>query len=117
MGIQQGTQVLAPLSVVTITFLPDSTLNGYDGCNNYNADVYFTGATTPRGSGMGLGPLGKSANGCTNLADQEDMYFQILSSTSAYNIDSTQLTLTGETGDVLIYERPSTVVTTIPPPY
>lgn len=111
LGIQGGTAVIHPVSEITLWFSPESELDGYDGCNNYFATVYLTGTTTPRGSGMTLGPVGRSTKYCAELADQEQQYWNILEKTSAYNVDGTQLTLAATTGDVLIYQRPATLVT------
>jgi heat shock protein HslJ len=111
LGIQGGTAVISPVAEITLWFSPDSTLSGYDGCNNYYATVHLTGITTPQGSGMTLGPVGRSTKYCAGLADQERQYWDILGQTSEYNVDHTQLTLTATTGNVLIYQRPATLVT------
>ena len=111
LGIQGGTAVITPVTEITLWISPDSTLIGYNGCNNYYATVHLTGTTTPHGSGMTLGPVGRSTKYCADLADQERQYWDILEKISAYDVDTTQLTLTATTGNVLIYQRPATLVT------
>lgn len=111
LGVQGGTAVIRPVTEITLWFSPDSALSGYDGCNNYYATVYLTGTTTPHGSGMTLGPVGRSKKYCASIAEQEQQYWDILEQTSAYAVDNTQLTLTATNGNVLIYQRPATLVT------
>jgi len=111
LGIQGGTAVTYPTTTISLTFNQDTTLAGYDGCNNYFASYTLTGATTPRGAGMTISTVGSSKKFCADLANQEQQYLNILGKTSAYVVDGTQLTLTADTGDVLIYQRPKTLVT------
>jgi heat shock protein HslJ len=111
MGIQGGTAVTHPTTEISLTINPDGTLTGYDGCNNYFASFALTGITTPVGQGMTISNVSQSKKYCQNLASQEQQYLNILSKTSAYVVDGTQLSLTGEMGDVLIYQRPATLVT------
>jgi heat shock protein HslJ len=111
LGVQQGTAVIHPTTAITLTLNQDGSLTGYDGCNNYFATFTLTGTTTPKGKGMTISSLGASKKYCANLASQEQDYLNILGKTSAYVVDGTQLTLTGNMGDVLIYQRPQTLVT------
>jgi heat shock protein HslJ len=111
LAVQDGTAITRPVSEITLTFMPDSTLTGYDGCNNYYATMNLTGTPTLHGTDMMLGPVGRSTKSCPDLANQEQQYLAILGQTTAYDVDGTQLTLTATTGDVLIYQRPSTLVT------
>jgi|WetSurMetagenome_2_1015567.scaffolds.fasta_scaffold390020_1 heat shock protein HslJ len=111
MGIQGGTAVTYPTTAISLTFNQDGSLAGYDGCNNYFGTFTLTGTTTPKGQGMALSGIGSSKKYCAELANQEQQYLNILSKTNAYVVDGTQLTLTGEMGDVLIYQRPQTLVT------
>jgi heat shock protein HslJ len=106
MGIQGGTAVIEPSGEITLSFGPESNLNGYDGCNNYFAAVNLTGTMTSDGNGMQLGPVGSSKMYCAPVAGQEQQYLNILGKTSAYVVDGSELTLTARTGDVLIYHRP-----------
>jgi heat shock protein HslJ len=111
MGIQGGTAVTYPTTEISLTINPDATLTGYDGCNNYYASFTLSGTTTPVGQGMTISNISASKKYCRELANQEQQYLNILSKTSAYVVDGSQLTLTGTMGDVLIYQRPSTLVT------
>jgi heat shock protein HslJ len=111
MGIQGGTAVTYPTTAISLTFNQDGSLAGYDGCNNYFGTFTLTGTTTSKGQGMALSGIGSSKKYCAELQNQEQQYLNILSKTSAYVVDTTQLTLTGEKGDVLIYQRPQTLVT------
>jgi hypothetical protein len=58
-----------------------------------------------------LSGISASKKYCIETANQEQQYLNILGKTSAYVVDGTQLTLTGDMGDVLIYQRPATLVT------
>ena len=41
-----GTSSTIPSTQITLTFKNDGTLNGFGGCNNYNANYVLTGRTT-----------------------------------------------------------------------
>jgi heat shock protein HslJ len=116
MAIQGGTAITHPTTGINLIFNPDNTFTGYDGCNNYFGTYALTGATTPKGQGLTLSGISQSKKYCQTLANQEQDYLNILSKTSAYVVDTTQLTLTASTGDVLIYQRPATLVTKNPAP-
>jgi heat shock protein HslJ len=111
MGIQGGSAVTYPTTAISLTFNQDGSLAGYDGCNNYFGSYVLTGTTTPKGQGMTISGIGASKKYCAELANQEQQYLNILSKTNAYVVDGTQLSLTGDKGDVLIYQRPQTLVT------
>lgn len=111
LGIQQGSGVTYPTTTISLTLSQDGSLTGYDGCNNYFGTFTLTGTTTPKGQGMTISGLGASKKVCPNLASQQQEYLNILSKTDTYVVDGTQLTLTGSMGDVLIYQRPQTLVT------
>lgn len=108
LGIQGGNAPIMPVAENTLQFNADSTLTGYDGCNNYYATVHINGNITPFGTGMTLGPVGRSTKQCQNIADQEQIYFDVLERTREYAVDSTQLTLKASNGDILVYKRPAT---------
>ena len=78
MGIQGGTAVTYPTTAITLTFNPDGSLAGYDGCNNYFGTFTLTGTTTPKGQGMTLSGIGSSKKYCAELANQEQQYLNIL---------------------------------------
>ncbi|MHB8165138.1 MAG: META domain-containing protein [Methanoregula sp.] len=113
MGVQDGTAVTTPITQISLTFMSDGTLTGYDGCNNYYASYAFTGQTTPKGQGISINNVSSSKKYCSTLANQETMYLNILGNVMAYNVDGVQLSMTASTGDVLIYQRPATLVTPV----
>jgi heat shock protein HslJ len=111
MAIQDGTAVTHPTTQISLTFNPDGSLTGYDGCNNYYGSATLTGMTTSKGNGMTISNIASSKKYCETLAQQETMYLAILGKIMAYNVDGTQLSMTATTGDVLIYQNPITLVT------
>ena len=112
MGIQGGTGITHPTTDISLTFNPDGSLTGYDGCNNYFGSTTLTGITTPKGNGMTISNIASSKKYCETLAQQENMYLAILGKTMAYNVNGNQLSMTATTGDVLIYQTPISLVTT-----
>jgi heat shock protein HslJ len=113
MGIQDGTAVIYPTYGITLTLNTDGSLTGYDGCNNYFGSFDLTGITTPKGNGMTVSDISASKKYCETLASQEQEYLAILGKTEAWVVDITELTLTADTGDVLIYQRPDTLPTPV----
>lgn len=111
MGVQGGTAVTHPTTPITLYFNNDGTVSGNGGCNNYNGPFVLTGTTTDKGSGIRIGPLGSTKMYCQTTSSQEDTYLGILGKTLAYDVDTTQLTLTASDKNVLIYQRPSTIPT------
>ena len=111
MAIQDGTGVTHPTTEISLTFNPDGSLTGYDGCNNYFGSSTLTGMTTPKGNGMTISNIASSKKYCETLAQQETVYLAILGKTMAYNVDGNQLSMTATTGDVLIYQTPISLVT------
>ena len=114
MGIQGGTGITHPTTDISLTFNPDGSLTGYDGCNNYFGSTTLTGITTPKGNGMTISNIASSKKYCETLAQQENMYLAILGKTMAYNVNGNQLSMTATTGDVLIYQTSISLVTTNP---
>jgi heat shock protein HslJ len=112
MGIQDGTAVIKPQSSdITLSFSADGTVSGNGGCNNYNGPFTLTGQTTPKGNGISIGPLVSTKMFCQEYSDQETTYLNILQKAAAYNVDGVQLSITASTGDVLIYQKPASLVT------
>jgi heat shock protein HslJ len=111
MGIQDGTGVTHPTTEISLTFNPDGSLTGYDGCNNYYGSASLTGITTPKGNAMTISNIASSKKYCETLAQQETMYLAILGKIMAYNVNGNQLSMTATTGDVLIYQTPISLVT------
>jgi heat shock protein HslJ len=117
MAIQGGTQVIRPVPEITLWIGQGSVLNGYDGCSNYDAPFQLTGTTTPYGSGIAIGPVQVPQMDCASNANEVQMYRDILGRTMAFAADPGKLVLTADSGDSLVFERPSLIPTTIPPPY
>lgn len=113
MGIQDGTTVLNPTTEITLTFYTDGTVAGNGGCNNYNGQYILTGETTLKGKGMSIGSLGSTKMFCQEYSNQETMYLNILQKAMAYNVDNNQLSITASTGDVLIYQTSTSLVTPV----
>jgi len=111
MAVQGGTAVTYPTAAITLTFNSDGTVFGNGGCNNYNGPYVLTGATTAKGNGIAIGPLSSTKMNCQTTSSQENTYLGILEKAMAYDVDSTQLTLTASDGNVLIYQRPSAIPT------
>jgi heat shock protein HslJ len=109
MAVANGTAIQIPTTQITLTFNNDSTITGNSGCNNYFASFTLTGITTPKGDSLVFGPVGTTKMYCQMTSDQETTYLQLLQDTSAYVVDTTQLTLTGKEQNVLVFQRPSTV--------
>jgi len=109
MAVANGTTIQVPTTQITLTFNNDSTIAGNGGCNNYFASFTLTGITTPKGEGLVFGPVSTTKMYCQATSDQEITYLQLLQDTSAYVVDTAQLTLTGKEQNVLVFQRPSTV--------
>jgi heat shock protein HslJ len=111
MGIQDGTAVIHPDYGITLTLNPDGSLTGYTGCNNYFGSFTLTGAVTPKGAGMAISDIGMTKMYCAPYAEQEQDYLAILKKTAAFDASATELTLTADTMDVLVYQRTETLPT------
>jgi heat shock protein HslJ len=111
MGIQDGTAIANPTAQISLTFNQDWTLAGYGGCNNYNGPFTITGQTTPKGTGLTVGPLVSTMKYCEAYSSQETTYLAILQNAVAYVVDGNQLTITDKTGNVLVYQTQASLVT------
>jgi len=111
MAIQDGTAVTYPTTAITLYFGSDGTVSGNGGCNNYNGPFVLSGDVTSKGTGIAIGPLSSTKMYCQTTSAQESQYLALLADTVAYNVDGTQLSLTGKEQNVLIYQRPSTIPT------
>jgi len=111
MAIQDGTAITHPTTAITLYFGSDGTVSGNGGCNNYNGPYVLTGTTTPKGQAITIGSLSSTKMYCQTTSAQESQYLSLLADTMAYNVDGSQLSLTGKEQNVLIYQRPSTIPT------
>lgn len=111
MGIQDGTAVIHPDYGITLTLNTDGSLTGYTGCNNYFGSYTLTGAVTPKGAGMTISDISVTRKYCAPVAEQEQDYLAILGKTAAFDASATELTLTADTMDVLVFQRTETLPT------
>ncbi len=107
MGEQGGT---APVDImntqITVIFSSPSTIAGFSGCNNYNGQYTLTGQVLPNGKGIIVGPLAVTMKPCTDVANTETTYLQILQAAKSYVVNVNQeLTITDNLGSVLVYQR------------
>lgn len=112
MAIQNGTALLDPSTEITLVFNPDGNLTGYGGCNNYFASYTNLGTTTKFGSGIILSPIASTKKFCEINGQEETTYLSILQDTRAYDVTINQLTLTGISGNVLVFKVSSAIPTT-----
>jgi heat shock protein HslJ len=105
MGVQDGTAVVYPAYAITLTVNSDGYLTGYTGCNNYFGTLNMTGSTTPKGMGMTISGIGATKKYCAPLASLEQEYLAILEKVVAGDSTGTELILTAESGDTLVYQR------------
>jgi len=112
MGIADGTAIAYPTAQISLTFNQDGTASGYGGCNNYNGPYTLTGHISSKGNGITIGPIVSSLRYCRDYTEQENMYLQILGNAIAYNVDGNQLSITDQTGNVLVYQTQASLTTT-----
>lgn len=105
MGVQDGTAVVYPAYAITLTVNSDGYLTGYTGCNNYFGTLNMTGLSTPKGMGMTISGIGATKKYCAPLANLEQEYLAILNKVVAGDTTGTELILTAESGDTLVYQR------------
>lgn len=111
MGNAGGTLPVTPSVEISLTINSDQTLQGYDGCNNYQAPYTLTGISSAYGNGITIGTVVSTQQYCRGLADQENAFLQTLQTTTAFAGDATHLTFTDINGDVLVFHRPGAVPT------
>ena len=112
-ALTEANAITHPTTDISLSFKADGTLTGYDGCNNYYATYTVTGMTTPKGKGMSISDVTSSEKYCATLADQNTIYLAALGKIMAYNVNGNQLSMTATNGNVLIYQRPATLVTPV----
>jgi heat shock protein HslJ len=107
MGIQDGQAVITIFSApITLTFFDQGTLAGNGGCNNYHGAYSLTGAETPFGNEIMMGPIISTEMYCMSTSDTENTYLQILQKVRSYSIDGGQtLSMRDENGNVLVFSR------------
>lgn len=106
-GLQGGT---APLNImnaqITAIFDGNGHVGGSGGCNSYGANYTLTGAQTPFGKGIAIGPVVSTLMFCQGTSEIEGYYFEILQNATSYSIDGTEtLTIRDNLGSVLVYRR------------
>jgi len=107
MGTQGGKAILNMFPApITITFYSQGSLNGYGGCNNYQAPYTLTGSSGPFGKQINIGPITSTLKYCTDTGSLELTYLQILDNASAYSIDTNSvLSLRDPSGSTLVFRK------------
>lgn len=104
MAVKNGTEPTAPTGTpVTLTFRPDSTLNGNGGCNDYSAGFSLSGAVPAKGDPITIGPITSTKVFCNRVAAQESTYFSILKKAVAYDVVINTLRITASDGTYLSF--------------
>ena len=111
MAMQDGTFPIIPSVDISLTISSDGTLQGYDGCNNYEAPYTVTGLHTVFGNGITIGPVVSTKQYCRTLEEQENAFITTLGTTNAFAGDPTHLTFTDINQDVLVFHRHGVVPT------
>ena len=69
MNIRGGTALTFPTGVQIFITFNEGTLNGYSGCNNYNAPYTLTGkVVVSSGQGIAIGKMVSSNKYCETVA-------------------------------------------------
>jgi len=105
---EQGGSSPVYMTNVQINIIFDSAGNfqGSTGCNNYNGQYTLSGQQMFNGLGMTLSPITSTNKYCTETADTERTYFQILQKTTSYIVNSNgELTLTDNLNSNLVYTK------------
>lgn len=104
MAARNGTELTTPTGdPVTLTFLPDGTLIGNGGCNDYSASFTLSGQPTPKGDAIAVGPITATKMFCNRVAAQEQTYFTILHRAVAYDVNINTLRITASDGTYLSF--------------
>ena len=72
MNIRGGTALTFPTGVQIFITFNEGTLNGYSGCNNYNAPYTLTGKVLSSGQGIAIGNMVSSNKYCETVASTRD---------------------------------------------
>jgi heat shock protein HslJ len=105
MNIQGGTALTFPTGAQIFVTFDTGTLNGYSGCNNYNAPYSLTGQVLPAGQGIAIGDLVSSNKYCASIAGTETTYLQILAKARSYTVNGNTLTITDNLQNQLSFSR------------
>lgn len=107
MGVQGGTAPVLMTNVqINIIFDNAGNFQGTTGCNNYHGQYTLSGQQMFNGMGMTMGPIATTSKYCTDNANTEATYFQILQKTTSYVVNSNgQLTLTDNLNSNLVYTK------------
>jgi putative lipoprotein len=100
-----GSMPVIPNVQITLMFNNDGTLNGFDGCNNYNGGYTLTGQTTEFGKTITIGPIASTKMYCADTADLESKYLASLQQTKTYSITNNQMLLRGAGLNQLSYAK------------
>jgi len=105
MNIQGGTALTFPTGQQIFITFDNGTLNGYSGCNNYQAPYTLTGKVLPSGQGIMVGNMVVSNKVCESIARTETTYLQILGKATSYTVNGDTLTITDNLQNQLSFSR------------
>ena len=105
MNIRGGTALTFPTGIQIFITFNQGTLNGYSGCNNYNAPYTLTGQVLPSGQGIAIGTMVSTNNYCEPVASTETTYLQILQKAVSYTVNGNSLTITDNLQNQLSFSR------------
>lgn len=88
-GLRGAEKSVMPGSNVSAVFGSDGRISGSGGCNNY-----FGKYSAGTDGSISIGQVGRTKRYCSGgLSDQEEDYFELLQSVTAYGIDNNGLSL------------------------
>ena len=105
MNIQGGTALIFPTGAQIFITFDTGTLNGYSGCNNYNAPYTLSGKVLPSGQGISIGNMVSSNKYCASVAGTETTYLQILAKATSYTVNGNTLTMTDNLQNQLSFSK------------
>jgi heat shock protein HslJ len=105
MNIQGGTALTFPTGQQIFITFDTGNLNGYSGCNNYNAPYTLTGKVLSSGQGIAVGNMVVSNKVCESVARTETTYLQILGKATSYTVNGNTLTITDNLQNQLSFSR------------
>ena len=83
--------------LITADFGTDGTLTGKSACNSYTTEFSADDGQ------LSIQPIATTMMACPTGMEQEQAYLDLLSTAQTYQIVGTQLTITSEDGQVLVY--------------
>ena len=101
-----GNAFIVPTNVqITAVFDNQGNLNGFAGCNDYNAKYTLTGQQLTMGKEIEIGPVSSTQKSCADTSSIETAYLNVLQNTNAYVVHGNSLVLTDKQNDHLVFQR------------